>query len=177
MTIIFPLSAISSKYRIEYKDEIMKVDYSNFEGVEVLISTSNGKEYKRKSFIFGFMDEEEALPVQLVYLIETTYNFVRRNNYFGLPFLAVPLIGLGVASLMYTEKMWKLQYIFTVKGGEPTEWAIFIIRLGGILSIGIGCSCHFWISKHLGGFYEYKTNKTMGRLSWIRAVCFFRLRS
>lgn len=135
----FSLSSISSKYRIEYKDEIIKVDYSNFEEVELLITTSSGKEYKRRSFIFGFMDKEkEPLPIQFVYLIETTYKFVRTNNYFGLPFLAGILICLGLASLIYTEKMWRLQYIFTVKGGEPTEWATFTIKLSGILLLGIG---------------------------------------
>lgn len=46
------------------------------------------------------------------------------------------LILLGFAMLLKPEILWKIENIFTVKNGEPTELYLTLMRLGGIFFIG-----------------------------------------
>ena len=49
--------------------------------------------------------------------------------------LALVILLLGVGIFCYPDAVWKLNTMFTVRGGEPTEWALFINQLSGIVSI------------------------------------------
>ena len=48
----------------------------------------------------------------------------------------VVLIILGLAMLLKPEILWKIENIFTVKNGEPTDLYLTLMRLGGIFFIG-----------------------------------------
>lgn len=44
----------------------------------------------------------------------------------------VLLLLLGIAMIIKPELLWKMEHIFTVKNGEPTELYLTLMRLGGI---------------------------------------------
>ena len=50
----------------------------------------------------------------------------------------VVLLLLGFAILLKPEILWKIEHIFTVKNGEPTDLYLTLMRLGGIFFIGAG---------------------------------------
>ena len=50
----------------------------------------------------------------------------------------VVLVLLGFAMLLKPEIIWKIEHIFTVKNGEPTDLYLTLMRLGGIFFIGAG---------------------------------------
>ena len=50
----------------------------------------------------------------------------------------VVLVLLGFAMLLKPEILWKIEHIFTVKNGEPTDLYLTLMRLGGIFFIGAG---------------------------------------
>ena len=50
----------------------------------------------------------------------------------------VVLLLLGFAMLLKPEIIWKIEHIFTVKNGEPTDLYLTLMRLGGIFFIGAG---------------------------------------
>lgn len=50
----------------------------------------------------------------------------------------VVLLLLGFAMLLKPEILWKIEHIFTVKNGEPTDLYLTLMRLGRIFFIGAG---------------------------------------
>ena len=49
-------------------------------------------------------------------------------------YLALPaLLILGLAMLFKPEFLWKVEHFFSVKGGEPTELYLQMMRLGGVI--------------------------------------------
>ena len=50
----------------------------------------------------------------------------------------VVLIILGLAMFLKPEILWKIENIFTVKNGEPTDLYLTLMRLAGIFFIGVG---------------------------------------
>ena len=50
----------------------------------------------------------------------------------------VVLVLLGFAMLLKPKIIWKIEHIFTVKNGEPTDLYLTLMRLGGIFFIGAG---------------------------------------
>lgn len=55
----------------------------------------------------------------------------------------VVLIILGLAMLLKPEILWKIENIFTVKNGEPTDLYLTLMRLGGIFFIGASIVAFF----------------------------------
>ena len=49
---------------------------------------------------------------------------------------ALILLVLGIVMLLKPEWLWKIEHIFTVKNGEPTDLYLALMRVGGILLIG-----------------------------------------
>ena len=43
------------------------------------------------------------------------------------------LFSMGVFQLLKPEILWKIEHIFSVKGGEPTELYLALVRVGGVL--------------------------------------------
>jgi len=43
------------------------------------------------------------------------------------------LLILGLAMLFKPEFLWKIEHFFSVKGGEPTELYLQMMRLGGVI--------------------------------------------
>ena len=44
----------------------------------------------------------------------------------------VALFVLGILMFIKPEWLWKLEHLFSVKGGEPTDFYLSMMRLGGI---------------------------------------------
>lgn len=55
------------------------------------------------------------------------------KDYFWLLLLFV----LGCLMLINPKLLWKIEYFFTVKDGEPTELYIALMRLGGVVFLFI----------------------------------------
>lgn len=132
------LDIIANKYKVTYKDKTIEADFSNWFDNEVIITKSNGRErnltiseylsYSRNKY--GPFDES------LIYNMNETYSIAKDKSFiFGMIFIIFPLIFLGLAGIMYPEKLWRFEHFFTVQGGEPTEWAIFSSKLAGIIII------------------------------------------
>lgn len=70
-----------------------------------------------------------------------------RNRYFVfedesiqfilIPFLGFFLIALGLGQIIYSRAFWEFRHMFSVRDGEPTDFAIEMYRLGGYLTLGI----------------------------------------
>ena len=45
------------------------------------------------------------------------------------------LLPWGFFMLLFPEQVWELQHIFTVQGGEPTDFYLITTRISGILCI------------------------------------------
>ena len=45
---------------------------------------------------------------------------------------AVVLLALGLAMLSRPKLLWKIEQLFTVRGGEPTELYLALMRIGGL---------------------------------------------
>ena len=43
------------------------------------------------------------------------------------------LFAMGVFQLLEPELLWKIEHLFSVKGGEPTELYLALVRVGGVL--------------------------------------------
>lgn len=54
----------------------------------------------------------------------------------------IVLAALGIAMIVKLEILWKIEHIFTVKNGEPSDLYITLMRIGGVVfllsAIGIG---------------------------------------
>ncbi len=48
-------------------------------------------------------------------------------------FAALVLLLLGIFFVAAPETVWKIRHVFTVRNGEPTNFAIWSIRFSGIL--------------------------------------------
>ena len=45
---------------------------------------------------------------------------------------AVVLLALGLAMLFRPKLLWKIERLFTVRGGEPTELYLALMKIGGL---------------------------------------------
>ena len=45
----------------------------------------------------------------------------------------VALFVLGVLMFLKPEWLWKLEHLFSVKGGEPTDFYLSAMRIGGVM--------------------------------------------
>ncbi len=48
-------------------------------------------------------------------------------------FAALALLLLGIFFVAAPETVWQIKHVFTVRNGEPTNFAIWSIRFSGIL--------------------------------------------
>jgi hypothetical protein len=127
-------SHIAGKYQVEYKDKIIKYDSSNFSNKRETITCSDGKEY------IYTMPDYDSIPsfsydVQLVSYINYVYDFIENNDFILRLLVIIPLIFLGLAGVMYPDKIWRAQNILRVRGGEPTGFALSMNRLIGVFLI------------------------------------------
>ncbi|CVI69496.1 hypothetical protein NDGK_01558 [Clostridiales bacterium CHKCI001] len=44
---------------------------------------------------------------------------------------------LGTMMLVKPELLWKIEHIFTVKNGEPTELYMTLMRIGGVFFVSV----------------------------------------
>lgn len=49
-------------------------------------------------------------------------------GYIGL----ILLLALGILMFWKPELLWKIEHIFSVKGGEPTDFYLSMMRIGGV---------------------------------------------
>ena len=45
----------------------------------------------------------------------------------------VALFVLGILMFIKPEWLWKLEHLFSVKGGEPTDFYLSMMRIGGVV--------------------------------------------
>ena len=53
----------------------------------------------------------------------------------------VALVFLGVMMLVKPELLWRIEHVFTVKGGEPTQAYLAFMRIGGVVFIAAAIIC------------------------------------
>ena len=131
-------NSIGVKYEVNYKDRLIKVDNTQWMSGKSIITLSNGQQYKADWMpmeIRGNPYETIPYDVQLIENINQIYNFVMDNSLSTLLFLTIPLILLGLVLFMYPEEVWKIEHIFTVAEGRPTDWAISSSKVGGVLIV------------------------------------------
>lgn len=133
------LDIIATKYQVIYKDKEIKADFSNWFYDGIIIQT-NERDYKLTFSQYSDFSTNEYGPfdINLVYNLNTTYSFAKDKSFiWAMIFIIFPFIFLGLAGIMYPEELWRFNHMFTVRGGEPTEWAIFSNKLGGVIIIAI----------------------------------------
>lgn len=85
------------------------------------------------------MREEANKPydVKLVDGVEEVINFNDGIEGYVLPFFLILsiIIALGLIGVIYPRELWKFQHFLCVENGEPTEFAMNMNVLGGILII------------------------------------------
>lgn len=134
------LFSIGTKYQIEYKDKIIKGDNSDWMNKGEVITLSDGSEYINElitvSTNYSYGDRPAiSFDVQLVNGIKSVYDFAKSGNFFLVLLLTIPLMFVGLVGVIYPDKVWQLKHMLDVYGGEPTEWALFMNRLGGVLLV------------------------------------------
>lgn len=138
----YVLSSIAEKYRVEYKDKVIRVDNSDWMNKGAVIKLSDGREYKKKLIKIVLNNENQAKPsepfdVQLVNNIEDVYDFVSESgSLIGFFVISIPLILLGLSGIMYPKSLWRFQHILDVADGEPTDFAIISNVIVGVIIIG-----------------------------------------
>lgn len=55
------------------------------------------------------------------------------------------LLSLGILMVIKPRLLWKIEYFFTVKNGEPSDLYITLMRIGGIFFIIAAISCTIYI--------------------------------
>ena len=45
----------------------------------------------------------------------------------------IALFVLGVLMFWKPELLWKIEHLFSVKGGEPTDFYLSMMRIGGVI--------------------------------------------
>lgn len=68
-------------------------------------------------------------------------------DYFKLGLVVLLLLGLGIVMIMKPDLLWKLEHIFTVKNGEPTELYLGLMRVFGVCFI-LGAIFFLYASFH-----------------------------
>ena len=126
---------MGDKYEIKYKDKLIAVDHTRWQNEGIIITLSNGEEYREDWISIKFMQTYRRIPfdVELVNNINSIYDFVKGDSIYTLLLITIPAIFYGLANIMYPGKLWRIHHMFTVSGGEPTEWAISSNIFGGVL--------------------------------------------
>lgn len=65
------------------------------------------------------------------------------------------LIGLALMSLLRPRDLWRLEHFLSVRGGEPTDFYLFMTRLSGVIFLILAIVFPCWPA--LSGFFDYGT--------------------
>ena len=57
----------------------------------------------------------------------------------------VLLFLLSIMMLIKPEFLWKIEHIFTVENGEPTDLYIVLMRIGGVFFLIASISCTIYL--------------------------------
>ena len=49
----------------------------------------------------------------------------------------IALFALGVLMFWKPELLWRIEHLFSVKGGEPTDFYLSMMRIGGVIFVVI----------------------------------------
>ena len=119
-------------FKMEYKGEESVLEIKN--GLEFYMTT--GGETK-ESFINYRLSGNELMTDAERLMNEVLRVMVYRSNnsVFEMMLINILLIGTGLLSIMYPEKLWMLRHFMDVKGGEPTSFYIITSRISGAILI------------------------------------------
>ena len=58
----------------------------------------------------------------------------------------IALFAIGVMMFWKPELMWKIEHLLSVKGGEPTDFYLSMMRIGGVVFavIAVILAISFW---------------------------------
>lgn len=132
-------------YTISYLDEIILYKSSIKEDRRTF-TYSDGSQTTEKGISRFFINNKERLDVrlsesqlaerELIYTLnDYCLEFKELGLYILVDFSGLLLLLCGVGSFLYPEKFWRFEHFLDVIGGEPTDFAIFMNKLGGIVLI------------------------------------------
>lgn len=134
-----PPDAMFNKYRLVYMDQTVGIDYSDWLHGDVVISLANQEEYRYEYLSFHYYPPSNApKEIKMINKFEETYSFITAKPLAASPFFGLFFILMGLGLVIYPERVWRFQHMFTVEGGQATEWAIFSNRLVGFILAFIG---------------------------------------
>lgn len=134
-----------NSYTVNYRDELMEYNNGYNELHEVRYVFSDGSEWIG-DFIYISINNESPPYDDFTELQHAEKAlFDRLIAYFsgeksggvhaGVCISGMLLLFLGTSSFIFPEKYWQLQTFLSVKNGEPTELALFLNRVAGVLYV------------------------------------------
>lgn len=134
--------SIADKYKVAYLDKtIYSYSYNLFErGWQLKLS--DGTIYEKDLINVtrrGWEEKSNIFDVRLIHGIERVIKFraVAKESVVAF-ILGIMMISLGLIGIIYSKEVWGFQHMFSVSGGEPTEFAISMNRLVGLVMILFG---------------------------------------
>jgi len=140
-----PGNPVDGSYEVRYLDDVIKYSV-NFENDACTFTFSDQSIYVKPAINVIVDDNdpdmqnlnstqiaERDLIYKLIGYYENQSNIVA-----GLVWAAIlgcVLFLLGLLFLAFPEKAWAIRNIFNVIGGEPTDFAIFVYRVSGLIFI------------------------------------------
>ena len=120
---------------------------------DYIYTFSNGTQKNVSQMILGFGGSANdgfatsALQREEYALMQKMQNYMRDGNplrhYIWQGLLGLLLLALGAAMVCFPRAVWQLNTMFTVIGGEPTDWALFGNRAAGFMLIAMAFAVPF----------------------------------
>ena len=131
-------NSLGDKYKVEYLDKTIYSDSRDiFEGGWE-IKTSDGTIYRKGIASLSrdnWQFKEDHFDLQLIDGIERVVSYKSTSSPFLTGLIGIIGLALGLFNIIYPEKVWQFNYFLSVKDGEPTDLALIMNRLAGIILI------------------------------------------
>ena len=120
---------------VEYLNKTITRDSSDRERIFYVFSDGSVLMWPDES---SYMNEMQQAERDLLWQMRGVYD--ARSNMPTDLFVLTILFGfvfipLGLWNIIYSRKAWEIRHMFTVRYGEPTDDAIFMIKLGGAIGV------------------------------------------
>lgn len=131
-------STLADRYKVDYDDKTIYSDSTKLfeEGWEIKVSDGS---IHRKDISSLSRDnwqfKEEVFDLQLIDGIERVVAYKSTSSPFLTALIGIVGLALGLLNLIYPDKVWQFNYFLSVKDGEPTDLALIMNRLAGIILI------------------------------------------
>ena len=133
--------SLADKYKLSYLDRTIYSDTYNLfeEGWQLKLSDGSIHKKDFASVVMRNQEESNNFDLQLISGIERVIRFksVFKES-FVVRHIGTLAIAVGLAGIIYSKEVWRFQHMFSVSGGEPTEFAIMMNVLVGFAMILFG---------------------------------------